>query len=108
MRRMGDTLSSVVSGVSVYQYTGEARDVSGLTYLRARYLDSGVGRFVSRDSWNGDYNRPLSLNRWDYVEGNPANLTDPSGKQALPPNGGGQAGHCLLLRNCISNSRFFL
>jgi hypothetical protein len=27
----------------------------------------------------GDYNNPLSLNRWNYVEGNPVNFTDPSG-----------------------------
>jgi RHS repeat-associated protein len=75
----GDTLSSAGSGVSVYQYTGEARDTTGMVYLRARYLDSGVGRFISRDTWGGDFYRPLSLNRWGYVEANPINLTDPSG-----------------------------
>ena len=79
----GETISSVGSGVSTYQFTGEARDASGLTYLRARYYNSGDGRFLSRDTWNGDYNRPLSLNRWGYVEGNPVNLTDPSGFNAI-------------------------
>jgi len=38
-----------------------------------------MGRFLSRDTWAGDYNRPGSLNRWMYTEGNPVNLTDPSG-----------------------------
>ena len=38
-----------------------------------------MGRFMSRDTWEGDYNRPLSLNHWMYVEGNPINRTDPSG-----------------------------
>jgi len=38
-----------------------------------------TGRFTTKDSWQGDYNRPLSLNRWNYVEGNPVNYTDPSG-----------------------------
>ena len=75
----GETISSVGSGNSTYQFTGEARDANGLTYLRARYYNSGDGRFISRDTWNGDYNRPLSLNRWNYVEGNPVNLVDPSG-----------------------------
>jgi RHS repeat-associated protein len=75
----GETISSAGGGVSVYQFTGEARDPSGLTYLRARYLDSNVGRFISRDIWAGDYNRPLSLNRWLYVEGNPIIFSDPSG-----------------------------
>ena len=75
----GKTTSSVGSGASAYQFTGEMRDVSGLTYLRSRYMDSGTGRFISRDTWDGDFNRPLSLNRWNYVEGNPVNYTDPSG-----------------------------
>ncbi|MBK7450192.1 MAG: hypothetical protein IPJ47_12525 [Anaerolineales bacterium] len=29
--------------------------------------------------WGGEYNRPLSLNGWGYVEGNPVNYVDPSG-----------------------------
>ena len=80
----GDTISSVGTGTSAYQFTGEMRDPSGLTYLRARYLDSSVGRFISRDTWGGDYNRPLSLNRWNYVEGNPVNSADPTGLCADP------------------------
>lgn len=75
----GETISSAGSGVSVYQFTGEVRDASGLTYLRARYLDSNVGRFISRDTWAGNYNRPLSLSRWIYAEGNPINSIDPTG-----------------------------
>jgi hypothetical protein len=30
----------------------------------------------------GDANRPMSMSRWMYVEGNPINYTDPSGKKA--------------------------
>ena len=75
----GETISSVGSGASAYQFTGEMRDANGLTYLRARYYNSADGRFLSRDTWGGDYNRPLSLNRWGYVEGNPVNLVDPTG-----------------------------
>ena len=48
----GETISSVGSGVSVYQFTGESRDANGLTYLRARYYNSGNGRFLTRDTWN--------------------------------------------------------
>ncbi len=76
----GETVSSVGTSQTSYAFTGEIHDANGLTYLRARYMDSGTGRFISRDTWNGDYNRPLSLNRWGYVEGNPVNLVDPSGK----------------------------
>ncbi len=92
----GDTLSSAGEGVSVWQFTGEMRDVSGLTYLRARYLDSSVGRFISRDTWDGDYNRPLSLNRWGYVEGNPINLTDPSGRNPWWCEGQPHEGNCYI------------
>ena len=38
-----------------------------------------TGRFLTRDSWQGDYNRPLSLNRWNYGLDNPSRYTDPSG-----------------------------
>jgi RHS repeat-associated protein len=47
--------------------------------LRSRLYSPETGRFLTRDSWQGDYNRPLSLNRWNYTEGNPINRTDPSG-----------------------------
>jgi RHS repeat-associated protein len=75
----GSVAYSVGSGTSPFAFTGEQTDVSGLTYLRARYYSSTDGRFLSRDTWGGDYNRPLSLNRWIYVEGNPVNATDPTG-----------------------------
>jgi len=76
----GDVVNSVGTSQTSYAYTGENRDANGLTYLRARYYTPTDGRFTSRDTWPGDYNRPLSLNRWNYVEGNPVNRTDPSGQ----------------------------
>jgi hypothetical protein len=50
-----------------------------LVYLRARMYAPGMGRFLSRDTWGGTYKRPLSLNRWSYVDGNPVRFSDPSG-----------------------------
>jgi RHS repeat-associated protein len=79
----GEALSSVGSGTSMYAFTGEQQDASGLTYLRARYYASDTGRFLTRDTWEGDAKRPLSYNKWNYVEGNPTNYTDPSGYWAL-------------------------
>jgi RHS repeat-associated protein len=81
----GDMLASVGSGTSPFAFTGEQQDVSGLTYLRARYYTNGDGRFLTKDTWMGDYNSPLSLNAWNYVNGNPINLTDPSGHMPPPP-----------------------
>lgn len=52
-----------------------------MVYLRARYYMPNDGRFLTRDTWMGDYNRPLSLNRWMYGYGNPVKYTDPSGNK---------------------------
>jgi RHS repeat-associated protein len=76
----GEVTQSTGSSESIYAYTGEQQDASGLTYLRARYYNPNDGRFLSRDTWAGDVNNPLSLNRWMYVEGNPVNYVDPSGR----------------------------
>ncbi|WP_248926754.1 S8 family serine peptidase [Paenibacillus hamazuiensis] len=55
-----------------YRYTGEPQDdESGLIYLRARYYDPTVGRFISQDTVEGDLNNPLSLNLYTYVQNNP-------------------------------------
>ncbi len=72
-----------------YGFTGETTDANGLVYLRARYYNPADARFMSRDTWAGDYNSPLSLNRWMYVEGNPVNYVDPSGNRPYPPQ------HCV-------------
>lgn len=50
-----------------------------MLYLRARYYNVASGRFQSRDTWGGDANSPMSMNRWNYVEGNPVNQVDPTG-----------------------------
>lgn len=47
--------------------------------LRARYYNTSQGRFVSQDIWVGDHKNPLTLNKWNYVESNPINRTDPVG-----------------------------
>jgi len=61
-------------------FTGEWFDTNaGLMYLRARWYDGTSGRFISQDTWEGDYNRPQSLNGWGYVEENPINYIDPTG-----------------------------
>jgi RHS repeat-associated protein len=75
----GAVTQSGGAGQSTYGFTGETSDANGLVYLRARYYNPADGRFMSRDTWGGDANRPMSMNRWGYVEGNPTNYTDPSG-----------------------------
>jgi RHS repeat-associated protein len=74
----GKVLSSAGSGSSVYAYTGEQQD-GDMVYLRTRYLNVNDGRFLSRDTWEGDYNLPMSYNRWQYTYSNPINRIDPTG-----------------------------
>ncbi|MGQ7468609.1 RHS repeat-associated core domain-containing protein [Streptococcus suis] len=67
-----------------FAYNGEARDVTGLDYLRARYYDSQAGTFLTADSYSGSQTDPLSQNLYAYVQNNPANYTDPSGHIRSP------------------------
>ena len=76
----GVVTSTSGASQSAYGYTGEQQDASGLTYLRSRYYASGKGRFLTRDTWAGNANMPMSFNRWNYVDGNPINRIDPTGR----------------------------
>lgn len=65
---------------NVFRYCGEYYDSeSGTIYLRARYYDPTIGRFISRDSVTGENTDPLSLNLYTYCHNNPIIGTDPSG-----------------------------
>ncbi len=75
----GTVLSSTGAGTTNYAFAGEWQDGTSLIHLRARYYSGGQGRFITRDPWRGDQRRPLTLNGWNYVLGNPINYTDPSG-----------------------------
>jgi RHS repeat-associated protein len=68
-----------------FGYTGEQTDETGLIYLRARMYDPVVGRFLQRDPAGCSTSAvdPQALNRFSYVESNPVNDIDPSGKQGL-------------------------
>lgn len=63
-----------------YQYNAEYTDSStGNQYLRARYYDPASGRFLTKDTYLGETNDPLSLNLYTYAQNNPINYVDPSG-----------------------------
>lgn len=65
---------SVRNAHTSFAYAGEARDSTGLDYLRARYYDSEVGRFISEDSIQGAVDDAASWNRYAYVNNNPMNI----------------------------------
>jgi RHS repeat-associated protein len=76
----GDILTASGSAVTIYGFTGEQRDPTGLIFLRARYLSPAQGRFLTRDIWEGDPENPAEYDAWSYVSGNPASRVDPTGR----------------------------
>ena len=73
-----------------FAYNGEARDDTGLDYLRARYYDSQGGTFLTEDNYPGEDTDPLSQNLYSYVQNNPVNYTDPSGHRMVWMGGEGE------------------
>jgi RHS repeat-associated protein len=80
----GNLVGSTGTTSNPYLYTGEQFDAGlGFTYLRARYYNPAIGRFVTRDPFAGFANDPVSLHKYLYAHANPANMIDPSGHFSL-------------------------
>ena len=63
-----------------FRYCGEYYDKeTEEIYLRARYYQPNVGRFLTRDSYTGESDEPLSLHLYTYCENDGINSVDPSG-----------------------------
>ena len=58
---------------------GVATDDNGLYYMRSRYYNPEIKRFINQDVLIGSIGNSNSLNRYSYVEGNPVSYTDPFG-----------------------------
>lgn len=76
----GNITSQTETVAQPFKYSGEMTDsTTKLQYLRARWYDPSLGRFVNEDTYEGQINNPLSLNLYTYVYNNPLSYTDPSG-----------------------------
>ena len=76
-------VSTQTQGTSTqpFQFTGQQQDAeSSFYYLRARYYDPTIGRFLTRDPQSGSAIAPQTLNLYAYADNNPVTLTDPSGR----------------------------
>lgn len=63
-----------------YRYCGEYYDKeTEEVYLRARYYQPSVGRFITRDTYTGESDEPLSLHLYTYCYNNPVDYLDDSG-----------------------------
>ena len=72
---LGEMLEGSESVGNRIRYTGQQYDeVSGQYYLRARYYNPVVGRFLQEDVYQGD-----GLNLYAYCGNNPVRYYDPSG-----------------------------
>ena len=80
----GNLLKSKGSTKNCYRYCGEQFDeTTGLYYLRARYMDTSTGRFISQDSYQGSISDPVSLHKYLYANANPVTYSDPSGYMSM-------------------------
>ena len=76
----GNPLTTTETVENPFRYSGELWDKStSLQYLRARWYDPSVGRFINEDTYEGQIDNPLSLNRYSYVHNNPLIGIDPTG-----------------------------
>lgn len=96
----GMTVQTSGSAATNYGFTGEYTEPGGQLYLRSRYYSADTGRFLSRDTWDGDENQPISYNKWAYAYANPVLYTDPTGRNPivaalLPGLVGGAAGFAI-------------
>ena len=69
-----------------YLYNGRygvSTEKNGLYYMRQRYYNPDIKRFINRDVVRGTLSNSQSLNRYSYVQGNPISLTDPFGLSPL-------------------------
>jgi RHS repeat-associated protein len=73
----GNIVGSTGTTPNVYRYQGEALDSeTGLYYMRARYYDPTVGRFLNVDPMTDQGEHP-----YDYAAADPVNGRDPTGQQ---------------------------
>ncbi|MCR2033427.1 RHS repeat-associated core domain-containing protein [Anaerofustis stercorihominis] len=65
-------------------YTGQVYDKETENYYyNARYYSPDEGRFVTVDTYRGEFEEPLSLHLYAYCANNPINFTDPSGHKKV-------------------------
>lgn len=63
-----------------FRYGGYLYDEeTGLYYIKSRFYDASIARFIQEDIYAGKYSDPLSLNLYTYVLNNPLRYLDPTG-----------------------------
>ena len=77
------TSTGDMADVNPLRYRGYFYDnETGLYYLKSRYYDPEVGRFINPDAYASTGQGILGTNMFTYCRNNPVNLYDPSGTSA--------------------------
>ena len=80
----GNLISGVGSTKNDFLFCGEQFDpVTGLYYLRARYMNPSVSRFITMDSYEGSIDDPVSLHKYLDANANPDTTRGAYGKRAI-------------------------
>ncbi|MFH1440614.1 MAG: RHS repeat-associated core domain-containing protein, partial [Candidatus Omnitrophota bacterium] len=67
--------------INNYRYRGEQFDSEiDLIFLRQRYYDPLIGRFITKDPLPGIFRNPQTKNPYPYCNNNPINFIDPTGE----------------------------
>jgi RHS repeat-associated protein len=96
----GNLLNSVEAVWNPFLYVGQygvMDEDNGLLFMRARYYDPVVGRFISKDPigyWGG-------INLYGYVANNPISYVDATGESAFPPGNAFPVAKCYAVARSI-------
>ena len=81
----GNITEATGQSANKFGYTGHQMDAeTGLVYFQARYYDPQLGRFITQDPYEGDWQTPLSLHHYLYAYANPTTYIDRDGHCAEP------------------------
>ncbi len=78
----GELLGHTGSTDTPFQFNGRygvQTDLNGLLYMRARYYDPTIRRFINQDPTLGTIALGITLNRFAFANGNPVSFMDPFG-----------------------------
>ena len=78
----GNLTNSQGTTSNPFKYVGQygvMDEGNGLHYIRARYYDAQIGRFINKDPKMGNDQDGQSLNRYAYAQNNPVRFVDVSG-----------------------------
>lgn len=75
----GGIVSETENIANDYGFTSRNRESNGLYYYRSRFYAPDIGRFITKDYYEGSVFLPITLHKYLYAYNSPTNYRDPSG-----------------------------